>query len=110
MISEQISRNMGGSESTEMTLLLRYKSYTNELEDYLSKKILSVNDCIHVSRTMRKPVLSYANNKGADQLAHLRSLISTFTVRCLDSIIPSFYVRNFKPLPSFCGCAGRFES
>ena len=30
--------------------------------------------------------LPYANNKGADQSAHPRSLISTFVVRCLDSI------------------------
>ena len=37
---------------------------------------------------MRKPVLSYANNKGADQPVHPRSLISTFVVHCLDSIIP----------------------
>ena len=22
----------------------------------------------------------------------------------------SFYIRNFKPLPSFCGCTGRLES
>ena len=29
----------------------------------------------------------YANNKGADQPAHPRSLISTFVVHCLDSII-----------------------
>ena len=28
------------------------------------------------------------NNKGANQPAHLRSLISAFVVRCLDSIIP----------------------
>ena len=28
-----------------------------------------------------------ANNKGADQPAHPRSLISTFIVRCLDSSI-----------------------
>ena len=33
-------------------------------------------------------VLPYANNKGADQPAHPRSLPSTFVVRCLDSIIP----------------------
>ena len=32
--------------------------------------------------------MSYANNKGADQPAHPRSLISAFVVRCLDSIIP----------------------
>ena len=30
---------------------------------------------------------TYANNKGADQPAHPRSLISTFVVRCLDSMI-----------------------
>ena len=31
--------------------------------------------------------MSYANNKGADQAAHPRRLISTFVVRCLDSMI-----------------------
>ena len=31
--------------------------------------------------------MSYANNKGADQPAHPRSLIIAFVVRCLDSII-----------------------
>ena len=31
--------------------------------------------------------MSYANNKGADQPAHPRSLISAFVIRCLDSII-----------------------
>ena len=32
-------------------------------------------------------LMTYANNKGADQPAHPHSLISTFIVRCLDSII-----------------------
>ena len=31
-------------------------------------------------------LMSYANNKGADQPAHPRSLISAFIVRCLISI------------------------
>ena len=31
--------------------------------------------------------MPYANNKGADLLAHSRSLISTFVVRCLDSMM-----------------------
>ena len=31
--------------------------------------------------------MSYVNNEGADQPAHPCSLISTFIVRCLDSII-----------------------
>ena len=43
----------------------------------------------NMSHVMRKPVLPYANNKGADQHAHPRSLISAFVVRCLDSIITS---------------------
>ena len=34
---------------------------------------------------MRKPVLLYINNKGADKPAYPRSLISAFVVRCLDS-------------------------
>ena len=32
-------------------------------------------------------LMSYANNKGADQPPHPRSLISAFVVRCLDNII-----------------------
>ena len=32
--------------------------------------------------------MPYANNEGADQPMHLRSLISSFVVHCLDSIIP----------------------
>ena len=32
-------------------------------------------------------LMSYANNKGADQPAHPCSLISAFVVRCVDSII-----------------------
>ena len=60
-----------------------------------------------MSHVMRKPVLPYANNKGADQPAHPRSLIGAFVVRCLDIIFPP---QNFKPLSGFCGCAGPFES
>ena len=32
--------------------------------------------------------LPYANNKGADQRAHPRILISAFVIHCLDSMIP----------------------
>ena len=40
-----------------------------------------------MSRAMRKCVMSYANNKGTDQLAHPCNLISAFVVRCLDSVM-----------------------
>ena len=52
---------------------------------------------------MRKPVLANANNNGADQPAHPRSLISTFAVRCLDSVIPPVSVPGiFKTLARLC--------
>ena len=41
-----------------------------------------------MSHVMRNLFMPYANNKGADQPAHPRSLISAFVVRCLDSTIP----------------------
>ena len=42
--------------------------------------------------------MSYVNNKGADQPAHPRSLISAFFVRCLDSIIPLVSISKISSL------------
>ena len=55
--------------------------------------------------------MPYANNKGADQLAHQHILISAFVVRYLDSIYTSTCKsRNLKTLASLHTCAGWFES
>ena len=45
---------------------------------------LKLKSQVAYAKTCLKP---YANNKVADQPAHPRSLISTFVVRCLDSMI-----------------------
>ena len=42
--------------------------------------------------------MSYADNKGADQPVHPRSLISAFIVRCLDSIIPLVSISKISSL------------
>ena len=42
--------------------------------------------------------MPYANNKGADQPAHLHSPISTFVVHCLDSIIPLVSISEISSL------------
>ena len=47
---------------------------------------------------MRKRLMSYANNKGADQPAHPRSLIGAFVVRCLDSVMSLVSVSKFSSL------------
>ena len=43
-------------------------------------------------------LLPYANNKGADQPAHPRSLISAFVVCCLDGIIPLVFIFEISSL------------
>ena len=48
---------------------------------------LQLNRITNEPRHEKMCLMSYANNKGADQPAHPRSLISAFVVRCLDSII-----------------------
>ena len=47
-------------------------------------------------------LMSYANNKGADQPAHPRNLISAFVVRCLDSIIYLDSIAEIPRMASFC--------
>ena len=42
--------------------------------------------------------MSYANNKGADQPAHPRSLISALVVRCLDSVMSLVSVTKISSL------------
>ena len=43
-------------------------------------------------------LMSYANNKGVDQPAHPRSLISAFIVRCLDSVMSLVSVTKISSL------------
>ena len=60
---------------------------------------------------MRKPVYAICEQKGADQPAHPRSLISAFIVRCPSSIISILAKsKSFKTLAVFFGCADRLES
>ena len=54
--------------------------------------------------------LPYANNKGVDQPAHPHSLICTYVVRCLDSIIHILVTSKISSLASLCSWAGRFVS
>ena len=42
--------------------------------------------------------MSYADNKGEDQPAHPRSLISAFVVRCLDSVMSVVSVTKISSL------------
>ena len=61
------------------------KSFICENQPTLSGRINALN-IIHPGHE-KMCLMSYANNKGADQPAHQLSLISAFVVRCLNRII-----------------------
>ena len=48
--------------------------------------LTEIRQC-RLCHVMRKPVLPYANTKGADQPVHPYSLNSAFGFHCLDSIM-----------------------
>ena len=64
----------------------------------------------YMSHVIRKPFMLYANNKGADQPAHMRSAFAQSDQRLLLFATSSFYIWHVKSLSSFCDCAERFES
>ena len=86
----------------------------SEVKDMLFQEVRIFYEPHH-AKTCFMP---YANNKGADQPAHPRSLISTFVVRCLDSIMPLVFISeimtrecvklawNSQPGIRFCGFLG----
>ena len=47
---------------------------------------------IHKPGREKMCLVPYAKNKGEDQPAHPRSLISAFVVRCQDRMIPLVYI------------------
>ena len=66
-----------------------------------------------MSHIKRKLLLVYANNKGADQAAHARSLISAIVIHCLDSTIihvATPALSEFSNLASPCSLARWSES
>ena len=56
-------------------------------QDLSVRKIMIIYGSVNWIEPGHGENVSYANNKGADQPAHPRSLISAFVVHCLDSII-----------------------
>ena len=82
------------SDQTGHTLILLVLScrgsYVNNLLEWLiCRATLAVSTGMYSYEPGHEKMclMSYGNNKGADQPAHPRSLISAFVVRCLDSII-----------------------
>ena len=91
--------------------LLRLQCHLTFCQNIHSCSFSQYNQLFYIKPCHEKTCcMPYANNKGADQPAHPRSLISAFVVHCLDSIIPLISISEISSLSSFCGCTGRFES
>ena len=66
--------------------------------DYYIRSCIADIEDIHEPGHEKMCLMSYANNKGTDQPAHPRSLISTFVLHCLDSIISLVSVAEISSL------------
>ena len=69
---------------------MRYYEFLNQNVRIIKASCNNNNNiysCLYQPGHEKMCLMSYANNKGADQPAHPRSLISAFAVRCLASII-----------------------
>ena len=54
--------------------------------------------------------IPYANNRRRSAYAFAQSIQRLCCSLPRQYNTSCFYIRNFKPLPNFCGCAGRLES
>ena len=84
------SRIQNDSRVPFFTIKLWKNSHTQKLQQLsrsLNSSVVQPKKCWHGPDHVKTCLMSYANNKGADQPAHPRSLISTFVVHCLDSMI-----------------------
>ena len=73
---------------TGFHVLSKFYLSPTQLEELHLEGFCCLHDCESIEPSHEKTCLmSYANNKGADQPVHPRSLTSAFIVHCLDSII-----------------------
>ena len=110
----QISQRSHAVWSVPLFFLLprQYYTYTCYIQNFQTVANLWAGwfgckpcNMAHMSHFMRKPVLFYAYATTKVQISlRICAVWSDLVVRCLNS----FYIRNFEPLASFCGCAGRF--
>ena len=105
-------RIRASAENSKLLLTDRYLKMFNPFPDKWSNQPLSQIKydpiCLNIIRPSCITIvwakwwenlfMSYANNKGADQPAHLCSLISTFVVCFLDSIVPLVSISEISSL------------
>ena len=67
----------------------KFLTLSNQMLCYIRNKLCAFKWMFRYEPLHEKTCfMPYVNNKGADQSAHARSLISAFVVHCLDSTIP----------------------
>ena len=88
-VSRPVLQALDVSVSTWRVGLLTVKIGNIQTPEKLTIVIQKFEQCGFTiwARSCETCLMSYANNKGADQPAHPRSLISTFVFRCLDGMI-----------------------
>ena len=85
------------SKTTHLILLRFFVNHRYQV-DYKAMIRNRYNRIPHEPGYEKTCLMSYANNKGADQPADPRSLISAFVVRCLDSAMSLVSVTKISSL------------
>ena len=93
-VTESLNRNRRPKDAS---LVQRFKSYNLQKEWEVLKYVHECCIC-NWATPWDNLFMPYANNKGADQPAHPCSLISTFVVRYLDSMISLVSVSEISSL------------
>ena len=81
--------------SSNMYVNLLPKSFFNVVIFNISNALNTQVHWLNGPLREKTCLLWFGNNKGADQPEHPRSLISTFVIRFLESIISTSYKQNF---------------
>ena len=69
-----------------------YTCTKTRTSDCCHKQLLALEKYTSEPGHEKMCLIPYANNKGADQPAHPRSLIRAFNFRCQDRMIPPVYI------------------
>ena len=80
-------RKILNKTSSKTSIEMSRECHSHNPQPHDTKRFLCASHAFGLGHA-KMCLMTYANNKGADQPAHPRSLISTFVVRCLDSIMP----------------------
>ena len=105
---QQCSQHACTVDMCIIDIITSFATWSRDFDAIYSHTNAHIYETCHEKNKQKNCPMSYANNKGPDQPAHPRSLISAFVVHFLGSIIPILLNSSFQD--SSWSWEGQFES